>query len=561
MTQYDEYIDGVISGRIDAPLTIRQAVERHLDDLERSKKPSYRYFFSRTLADHYIKIVRKLRHTAGRWKGRLFQLQPFQAFELAMTFGWVKKTDGKRRFIRSYVSIPRKNGKTELLAAIMVLMFLYDGENQANTFSAATDKAQAEHSARAAQIMCDYVIAESFSFRSKLDSPEKSIRVYNRQDKGVMRPLSRQKDGKFDGFNSHCNGVDELHAHTDGGALLNVLSSSTGSREQPLTKITTTAGFNRNGICFELESTYKRVLAGELTEDRTLILIYTPDEGDQPDDPKVWYKVNPNMGVSIQPDIYEADFEAARNAGGLKWVEFLTKRLNIWTDSFAQWLPGHILDACELDYTDEQLRGQDCFGGLDLAATRDLCSFSLVFPGSDGRIRSRAWYFIPEDNIKDRPDHIQVLFKQWIREGKLIATPGNVTDYEYIERKIYEAAEKYNLIEVAYDRFNASQLIINIQKEGIECAGFGQGFISMNAPTRALDTYYRGFSMAICDDPVLRWAFGNVVMQIDAAENWKVHKGKSTERVDPVVSQIMALGQWMDYQKRNPVEDLAGGWA
>lgn len=563
MTMYDKYIEAVQDGTEVACVHVQRAVYRHLTDLEKSADDDYLYRFDRKKADNAIALALKIRHTGGDFMGLHFRLQPFQAFILAMIFGWVKKENGKRRFIRSYISIARKNGKTELMALIMVLMFLFDGEKRANIVSAATQRDQAMLSFEAAKIMLEYVAKESPGYFGKCLEFVKSSVADNRY-KSSMTVVSTDR-GKYDGKNIHLSIVDEYHAHLN-SKLLDVLASSTGSRSQPMTSIITTAGFDTMSACAKLEAVYKTVLAGDKDEERTFILIFTLDEEDEQAiaamdvsqiDMSMFKKANPNMGVSLYEDIFMADLQTALNQGGPKWIEFLTKKLNVWTNQFSVWLPSQLVRSRGADYSLADLAGRRCFAGLDLASRRDIASLCLYFPYPDDEPdRVLSYHFVPTDNAKERAANDRVKYLDWIRDGHMIGTDGNVTDYRYIKQKLIEINEVVDIEELAYDRFNSSQLIIELQEEGFDCVGFGQGFISMNAPTKDIDGLYRDGGILHNNDPVLMWSFGNVTMKIDPADNWKVDKGKSSEKVDPVVAQIMARGQYMDWRHRNQSLDI-----
>lgn len=563
---YDQYAADVLRGKRAAAKDEINHVKRYVRDLVKSKLKKYKYKFDRDLVDRVLVIAKMIRHTSGEFYGKLFQLQPFQAFYLANIFGWLKKSDGKRRFIRSYFSVARKNGKTELKALVVLLLFLFDGEMRANIVTAATQKEQALECFEAAKIMIEFLKKESPMFDKRIDIIRNS--VTDLATKSSLKPLSTDR-GRFDGKNIHLSIVDEYHAHPNSN-LLDVLASSTGSRSQPLTAIITTAGFDTESACAKLERIYKKVIDEEddLEEERTFVMIFTLDEEDEKmiaDSPideidmSIFSKANPCMGVSLYEDIYLADLVAAKNMGGSKWIEFLTKKLNVWTTQFSLWIPPAIIKARARDYTIEDLKGRMCFGGLDLASRRDLSSFYLHFPPTDDDVhRTIGWNFVPKDMAKERAVRDRVKYLDWIRDGDLIATEGNITDYNYIKHKIIEVAEIVDIEEIAYDRFNSSQLIIDLMEEGFTCQGFGQGFISMNTPTKEIDAMYRNDHVSIVHngDPLLMWAYKNAVIKTDPADNWKVDKSKSTEKIDPVVAQIMALGQYMDWRKRNEVIDI-----
>jgi phage terminase large subunit-like protein len=571
MKMYNQYIDIVLETPEDVSTYVYQAVLRHMGDLEKQDEDDFGYYFDEATADWVIALVKTFKHTAGDFYGKPFGLQPFQAFILASVFGWLKKKDGKRRYDKVFISMARKNGKSELMAAIMVIMYLFDQEARANVYSAATDESQAKECFIPAEKMIEFIQEKSPYFRSTVSIQKAGI--WKPNDKASMRALTRAKDGKFDGKNIHCSIVDEYHAHKD-SSLLDVLESSTGSRSQPLTCIITTAGFNRTSPCYELEKTYKKVLNGTLTEDETFCMLFIPDEvesataGDASgaitaidySDRRIWMKANPNLGVSLYEDKFKSAYTKAFNHGGAKWVEFLTKKLNIWTDSLATWIPDHIIVKCGEAFTLEDMKGRDCFIGLDLATVYDINSLSLFFPSRDGiePHRSIGYHFVGKEGLRERSRRDDVDYYKWVQEGRLILTEGTSTDYKSVKQKIYDIASQVNVMELAYDRWNCYEIISDLIDEGITCLGFGQGFGSMSAPTKRIDQLYRNVmveggmeQIRHNNDPLLRWAFSNVVLRIDPAGNWKVDKDKSKMKVDPVVAQIMAYGQYLDYYARD----------
>jgi phage terminase large subunit-like protein len=568
---YKQYINDVLETPDEVSKYVHQAVLRHVGDLEKQETEDFEYYFDEPTADWVINLVKSFKHTAGEFYGKPFGVQPFQAFILASVFGWLKKRDGKRRFDKLFISMARKNGKSELMAAIMVVMFLFDKEARANVYSAATDESQAKECFIPAEKMIEFIQEESPFFKKTVSIQKAGI--WKPHDKSSMRALTRQKDGKFDGKNIHCSIVDEYHAHKTSD-LLDVLESSTGSRSQPLTCIITTAGFDRSSPCYDLEKTYKKILNGTLVENETFCILFIPEEvenataGDSTgaitaidySDPKIWKKGNPNLGVSLYLDKFKSAYIKAHNHGGAKWVEWLTKKCNVWTDSASTWLPHDIVVKCGEEFTLEDMRGRDCFLGLDLAAVYDLNSLNLFFPSRDGiePHKHLSYHFVGKEGLRERARRDDVDYYRWVQNGHLILTEGTSTDYKMVKKKIFEIAEVVNVVELAYDRWNCYEIISDIIDEGITCQGFGQGYGSMSAPTKRIDQLYRNVlvddgieQIRHNNDPVLLWAFSNVVLRIDPAGNWKVDKDKSKMKVDPVVAHIMAYGQYLDYYQRD----------
>jgi phage terminase large subunit-like protein len=314
-----------------------------------------------------------------------------------------------------------------------------------------------------------------------------------------------------------------------------------GARRQPLLFTITTAGFNREGPCYKHRQYCSQVLAGALKDDSLFTVIYSLDPGDDWTDPKTWAKANPNWGVSVYPKKLEQSINEAKELTH-KEVEFKTKLLNVWTDTAQTWIADAVWskDQPELSYS--SLAGLECYGGLDLASTGDFCAFSLYFPEVDSVITR---YYLPEEAVKKRNDTAGANIRDWVRQGLIIETEGNVTDYNYIKADILDLAEQFEIKEIAFDRFNSSQLIIELQNEGLTLYPFGQGFVSMSAPTKELERLIKVGRLKHGNNPVTRWQMGNILLRRDPADKIKIDKAKSGDKVDGPVSIVMALGTYM----------------
>jgi phage terminase large subunit-like protein len=523
----NKYAEQVISGEVVAGQLVKEACARYLSDLNTFR-------FEPDLADHALEFIQNLTHTTGEAAGRKFILEPWQVFIICNLFGFVG-SDGARRFSRAYVEVPRKNGKSTFASAIMLYGLLADGEAGAQVYSAATKLDQAMmvfgESVRACQAQ-DWLKDELVIQNS----------IHNRRivyGDNLYKPLE-WNPGKQDGLNTHFCVVDEYHAHAN-DELYNVIFNSMGARRQPLLFTITTAGFNREGPCYKHRQYCSQVLAGALKDDSLFTVIYSLDPGDDWTDPKTWAKANPNWGVSVYPKKLEQSVNEAKELTH-KEVEFKTKLLNVWTDTAQTWINDAVWskDQPELSYS--QLAGLDCYGGLDLASTGDFCAFSLYFPEVDSVITR---YYLPEEAVKKRNDTAGANIRDWVRQGLIIETEGNVTDYNYIKTDILDLAEQFDIKEIAFDRFNSSQLIIELQNEGLTLYPFGQGFVSMSAPTKELERLIKVGRLKHGNNPVTRWQMGNIMLRRDPADNIKIDKAKSGDKVDGPVSIVMALGTYM----------------
>jgi phage terminase large subunit-like protein len=489
---------------------------------------------------HAVEFIESLEHTIGGHSGMYFKLEPWQHFIVANLFGFVK-SDGFRRYSRAYVEVPRKNGKSTFSNAILLYGLLADGEDGAQVYSAATKLDQAM-----------MVFAEGARVCRKLDWLAESVNVYNsinnrriNYNESVYRPLE-WNPGKQDGLNTHMAVIDEYHAHPN-DELYNVIRNSMGSRRQPLLFVITTAGFNRESACYRHRQYCTKVLEGAIEDDSLFSVIYTLDEGDDWKEKKNWIKANPNWGVSVNPRQLEEGLSEATELTH-KEVEFKTKLLNVWTDTASVWISDENWMRCQDDTEPSGV----CYGGLDLATTGDFCAFSLYWPES-GSVRS--WYWLPDENAKRRNDQQGDAIRGWAREGLIDVTEGNVTDYNYIRYKIGELADTYEIREIAYDRWNATQIVNDLVSDGLTMYPFGQGFASMSAPTKEFERLVKGKGISHDGNPVTRWMLGNIMLKRDPADNVKIDKAKSGDKVDGPVSIVMALGTYLqEAQKENHQE-------
>ena len=535
MEQAQAYAEKVISGKIVAGQLVRNACERFLRDLNS-------WQFEQSNVDHAVTFIQELEHTTGEHAGRKFILEAWQYFIVANLFGFVND-DGTRRFTRAYIEVPRKNGKSTFSSALMLYGLLADGEPAAQVYSAATKLDQAM-----------MVFGESVRVCQNVDFLQGEVVVNNSVNnrrilygQNLYKPLEWNPN-KQDGLNTHFACIDEYHAHPSDD-LYNVIRNSMGARRQPLLFTITTAGFNRESPCYRHRQYCGNVLNGAIQDDGLFTIIYSLDSGDDWTDREVWAKANPNWGVSVYPRQLEQAVNEAREFVH-KEVEFKTKLLNVWTDTAQTWISDKDWAACEQQL---DLLGERCYGGLDLASTSDFCAFSLWFPEHNA---VRTWYYLPEAAIKKRTDNVGQSYQQWVRYGQIVVTDGNVTDYGFIKRHIMELAEDYDIQDISFDRFNASQLVIELQNEGLPMFPFGQGFVSMSAPTKELERKVMNRELSHDGNPVTRWMLGNVLLQYDPAGNVKVNKAKSGDKVDGVVSIIMALGGCMIEAAKNETQDF-----
>jgi phage terminase large subunit-like protein len=510
------------------------AAERHLRDLEHGHERGLS--FNEKVASAAVRFYSFLTHNKGRWAGQPLTLEPWQQFIIASLFGW-KRADGTRRFRESYTEVARKNGKSTLGSGVGLQLLVADGEAGAEIYTAATKKEQAR-----------IVFTDAQNMARKSTALSRSIKV---QQHSIFAPATLSKmvpmsaDAKTeDGLNPHGIIIDEYHAHPN-DELYGVLKSATGARSQPLLSIITTAGFNRLGPCAQLRKACVGLLEGQYQDDAYFTIIFALDKDeDEWGDETTWQKANPNLGVSVGLDYLREQYRAAERTPSLQ-VNFKTKHLNLWTDASEVWLPHELWMQGAQGTPLGELVGRKCFGGLDLASVRDITAQVFLFPKEGGAFDVLPFFWVPEDTIDERTKKDGVPYRQWVDEGYILATPGNVTDYNFIKAQVLEFCETYQVQMIEFDRYNSSQLVIDLTEEGVPMQPFGQGFLSMSAPTKELEKLVLEGKIHHYGNPVLAWMCGNVEIKRDPASNIKIDKGKSKEKVDGMVGLAMALGGYM----------------
>jgi phage terminase large subunit-like protein len=558
--EWATYAADVIEGRQVVGHYVKRAVETFMDDLTRT---DWEWRFDATEAQRWISFVGMFcKHTRGEWAGRPFLLSPWQQFFVANLFGW-KNKDGVRRYRTAFLYVARKSGKTQLAAALAIAQMILDDDAAGEFVFAATKRDQARIGFDEVRRMIEANPTLRRRFRVRRHD------ILAPRD-GVCKPLSSDSN-TMDGLSLNLGIVDELHGMRDGG-ILRVIKSSQGARKNPLTLAITTAGFNVDGIAATIMKTAKDVLDGVKTDDRTFALLYELDSGDDWKDPEVWIKANPGLGESISEQFLFSQCKQAQNHGGRAVVEFQTKHCNQFVSSQSRWIEREVWKANESER--QPLPESVCFAGLDLASVSDMSALALLFPQPDGDFILEVHYFVPERAIERRLELDESdLYGQLSDLSNVHITPGNVTDYGFIRRFLTGhhlndegrvlidrecVATKYNLRSLAFDRYNSSQLITDLVGDGLTCAPFGQGFVSMSAPTKQFERVALDGGLLHRPDPVLDWMLENVALAFDPAGNIKVTKQKSGGKVDGIVAAIMALGEFMtfdDDDTRPPLPD------
>lgn len=492
--------------------------------------------YDKAKADRAVKFIENLCHTKGKWAGKRFWLLPWQEQLIRDIFGIVKP-DGYRQFRTAFVEICKKVGKSELAAAVALYLLYADNEPSAEVYGAAADRQQASIVFDVARQMVD--MSPALLKRSKLMTATK--RIVNYGNSGYYQVLSAEVGGKH-GFSVSGLVFDEIHTQPN-RQLYDVLTKgSSDARQNPLHFIITTAGTDRHSIAYELHTKAVDILEGRRVDPTFYPVVYGLKDDEDWEDEANWYKVNPSLRYTVDIErLRDAYREAKQNPADevtFKWL-----RLNMWVSSTVAWIPDAIFMKGNEEIDLAALEGRDCYGGLDLSSTGDITALVLMFPprDEDEKYILLPFFWVPEETIPQRVKAASVPYDIWERQGYLLSTEGNVIHYDFIEKFINDLAEKYHIVEIAVDRWNATQMIQNLEGDGFTMVPFGQGFASMSGPTKDFYRLLMEGQIIHGGHPVLRWMAGNVVVDTDPAGNIKVTKAKSKEKIDGIVAAIMAL--------------------
>lgn len=510
---------------------------------------------------------RILRHCDGEWAGQPFGLMDWQRDLVRTLFGTLRD-DGTRQYRTCYVEIPRKCGKSETAAGIALYLLVADNEMGAQIYGAAGDRDQASIVFRVAAEM----VRHSPLLAGKCRVIDSTKRIVVQETASFYRAIPSDAAGSH-GFNASGVVVDEVHVQPNRD-LIDVLTTSTGARRQPLTFYITTAGHDRHSICWELHDYALKVKSGVIQDDTFLPIVYAADEEADWKDPATWAAANPSLGTTLKLDYLQQECRRAQQTPAYENT-FRRLHLNQWTRQETRWLPLASWDACGESVDAEALRGHDCYAGLDLASTTDIAALVLVFPRIEAEAQAETtegdaqgigrvafdvlpFFWVPKDTMAERSRIDRVPYDLWAEQGYIQATEGNVIDYRAIMATLDELAQAYNIREVGFDRWGATQLIQDMQEGGLEVVPIGQGFASMSAPTKELLNIVLGRRLRHGGQPCLRWQADNMVVSTDPAGNIKPNKAKSSEKIDGMVALIMAIDRATRHEHGGSVYESRG---
>lgn len=544
---YRQYEADVISGKELVGIYIRQAVERDLKDLSRQKDPDFPYRFDDKEAQRRIRFIQLLKYTRGVWakNGETLKLEPWQQWVVACTFGWKAKGKNLRRFRKIDLSVARKNGKTTLSAAMLNSVYFLDKEPGAEIYCAATKKDQAKitYDETREQIRRNGILS-GITKEFKQNST-----IFCEATNSKIRVLGADSDTE-DGLNPSATSIDEYQAHKT-NAMLEVLISGEGAREQPLNIITFTAGTNLEYPAYAEERAIGlRVLAGLENDEQAFYAFYELDENDDWSDPINAVKANPNLGVSVSFDFIKSRIaEALKNPRQQTLIR--TKNLNQWVDSPTVWIPDKMWQELGKKFSMSELSGRNCYIGCDLSGSIDLSAIAFAFPkeGDETQDTLVVKFFMPEQIIEQKTKQDHVPYEAWAKAHYIYLTPGNTVDQDYIEKWVREKVKNLNLhiLGFGYDPWNATTMISHFQQEGVNMVLMRQGYQTLSPICKAFERAVYDGSVCHDQNPVLSWNLSCVELMMDPAGNIKPDKGKiakSSKRIDGVIAAILAWGQF-----------------
>jgi len=497
--------------------------------------------FDQGKADQAINFIENLKHTKDPWRGVNFELLDWQHEIMSDVFGTIKK-DGYRRFNTAYVEIPKKNGKSELAAGVGLYLTCGDGEWGAEVYGAAVDRLNASIVFDVAVDMVDQCPA--LKKRIKLVLSQK--RMIYLPTKSFYQVLSSEAFSKH-GFNAHGVVFDELHAQPNRG-LFDVLTKGAGdARMQNLNFVISTAGDDpdRKSIGWEVHQKAMDVLNGIKKIPNFYAKVYGVGEDEDWEDEANWIKANPSVGHNLRIEKFREWYDDCKGNPAEERL-FQQLRLNQWVKTKAsKWIGLDKWDASAGMVIKEELKGRDCYGGLDLALTTDLAAFALIFPpiGEETCYDVLMKFYIPEDNMQERSNKDRVDYDTWVKEKYIQSTPGDVIDYDFIKRDILRARDMYNILEIGFDRFHATQIALQLSEEDLTMVDVRQNAKFMSAPMIEVGNMIKKSILRHGGNPVLRWNFSNLEVKIDADEMIKPIKGKDTNRIDGFVAIIIAAAR------------------
>lgn len=543
----EEYARRVIAGKIVACKWIKLACQRHLDDLERSKEDGFPFYFDPAKAERVAKFLQLLPHTKGKWasKRELIKLEAWQLFSVCIPFGWLRKKDGTRRYRTLLIFVPRKNGKSIIGGGLGIYMFTADGEFGAEVYSGATTEKQAWEVFRPAKLM----VERTPELKEHFGVDVNASNMCRMEDGSRFEPVIG-KPG--DGSSPSCAIVDEYHEHQD-STLFDTMETGMGAREQPVMLVITTAGSSIGGPCHQLVRDSERMLEGVIERHDLWAMLYSLDADDDWTSEQALIKANPNYGVSISGDFLLARQRDAMQSAA-KQATFRTKHLNEWVGAKSAWLNMLRWKEAPPRKSLTELEGRRCIAALDLASKIDIAGLLLLFPPVEGdplwHVHGR--YYLPEARVIEELDSNTARYREFDSLGLLTLTDGEVIDFEVIKEDLREFAGRFQIEQVAYDPWQATQLAQEMQAEGLLMVEVRQTVQNLSEPMKEVEALVLQRKLAHGDCPILTWMASNVVAKLDAKDNIYPNKERPENKIDGIVGLIMGIRQAISGGDKDP---------
>lgn len=547
--KYLKYAQDVVSGKQVAGKLIRLSCQRYLDLMNDT-----RYEFRPDKCERVLSFVSKLKHYQGKCAGKPFVLEEWQKWIIYSIFGFYYRDSNERLVKKALLTVGRKNGKSFLIAAMALYMLIADGEPAAQVLNIANNTKQAHLLFEMQQklVKClDPKHKYTKTLRDSIQVPKTS---------SYSQVLSSDSSG-HDGSSPSTYILDEVHEMKD-SKLWDVMISGTGFRVSPLGICISTSGFLLNGFLHNYRDVCIDILEHRKEDDEQFAAIYELDEDDDWTDEKNWVKANPNLDVTVTRKYLEGQIRSAINDSALE-VSVKTKNFNMWVSSKEIWISDDKIRKVMSPVNLDDYKDEDCFMGVDLSAVSDLTSTTVMFPPNpDREINPDKFVFktiiyLPESELTENVN--SYLYMIWKRENYLKVTSGNVVDYDYILKDQININDKNYVVNVAYDKWNATQWAINATEEGLPLTPYSQALGNFNGPTKTLERLIRTGMVVIDNNPIVRWAFSNVTLKLDQHENAKPTKANNdkSKKIDPVISMIQSLGGYLENPRYSDGQVLA----
>ena len=539
MKEYYKYIKDIRSGKITAPIYIKQAVER----LEGFKHRPDMYFDEEEVQKCFD-FISYMKEWSGAAAGKSGALLPFQKWIVGSIIGIKWKADGTRVCREAFMMVARKNAKTSLISKLALYLMIADGEKSPYIGCVASSRDQAR-----------ILFEAAGHYMKTIDPEQESVKLYRNYIKfpannGEFKVFSSDSSN-MDGYNFSVAICDEVHSYKDNN-LISVLRSSMGSRKQPILFQITTAGFLLDGYpCFETWKASVEILAGVKENPSFFPFLYVMDPEDDWEDENNWIKCNPGIDVVISRR-YLREQLALTKTDSTQIVGVKTKNFNLWCSAASVWIRQENVASCmKTKINLEDFRGMLGYIGIDLASVGDTTSLTVMIP-KEGKFYFKTWTFIPRDTFVNSPNH--ELYEKFYNDGHLIISEGNITDYQLITNKIVELNEIIQIEGIYYDQYNSSQFAIQCTELGFNMQPFSQGLMSFNNPTKELERLILSGDAVIDKSTMILWMFGNTHLRVDHANNIKPEKNASNQKIDGVITMIEALGGYLKNPMGNDFE-------